>query len=367
MSARPRLRRPRAALAATAAAAAVLLPLAAASPSSAADGLGLKDTYRGAFSGTVVYTQEKSTEDGSNRSSESATFAITLHADDVEFVDDLLLRPVTISNIQVSDGRASRSETGEDHSKTCSGTSVVSPTPAALLPTRGFRPAAAPTDLTLVPFVAADLAMNCTDSDGGAFAESIRLGNLPTDRRPRGGGPFDIALAVPREQVGRSRLTFNPPDRTVANAADCPFRDLYTRTCTVSVRGAALVLDLVHSDDDDLLAPPPLFRAKVTRGARRAEVRATCRSGCGVRIRVFLPGGRLGPRRGFATAAAAVRPLAVRRVTLKPSRQAQTVSLPLGAAARAAARRAGALVLEVTLDPPQGRTVTRSVVAPVTR
>ncbi len=366
MSARLRPRRLRAALAIAAA----TIPLAAAAAAAAAapaPAAGVSTTYRAAFSGTFVYTHERGTEDGSNVSSESATFAVTLHADAVEFVDGLLLRPVVIDRVEVSDGRSSRSERGEDYRKDCSGVTVVSPTPASLLQTQAHLPSAPPNSVTLVPFVAASLSMGCIDEQGRPFVETIELGNLPSGRRPRGGGPFDLKYAIPRERMGDARITFGPYDRTVSNAADCPFRDVYTRTCTVAVRGAALVLDLVSSreePDDGLLAPLGPITPRVTRGARRATTRATCPAGCRARIRVFLPGGRLG--RSFAIPSAA-RPLASRSLTLKPSRRPQTIALPLGAAARAAARRAGALRLELTLDPPKGRTVSRAVVVPVPR
>lgn len=366
MRASSRPRHPRAALALAAATVATAAPAAAllsAAPASAAS-IGVDATYRATFTATIAYDHDRATADGANVSSEHASFAIRLRAD-VAFVDGLLLRPVVISNLTVSDARSSRSETAEDVAKRCGGTSVLSTAPASLLPTRAFRPAAAPTEITLVPFVSADLFMSCTDKQGSVFDESIQLGNLPLGGGRAGGGPFDVAFSLPREQVGREQIVVTPPSQARANGVDCPSREVDTRTCIAAVRSPRLVLDLIESDEDELIAPLGPIAPKVTKGARRAQTRATCPAGCRVRIRVFLPRGRLG--RASAVAAAAARPLAQRSLTLRPSSRPQLVALPLGAAARAAAKRAGALRLELTLDPPAGRTVTRSALAPLAR
>lgn len=369
MSARLRPRRPRAALAAAATTAAVAAALLPAPPAVAADpGLWITATYRATFTATIAYDHDRSTDDGTNVSSEHAEFAVTLRAPAVTFDNGLLVTPVAIPNVTVTAARSSRSETAEDIAKRCSGTSVLSTAPASMLPTRAARPAAPPTTITVVPFLSAALFMSCTDKQGNVFDETIELGNVPPGGR-RSGAPFDVELQVPREDVGRERLIFTPPSQAKANLESCPFKDVDTTTCIAGVRNPKLVLDLIESDAGDLLAPLGPIKPTITRGARRAQTRATCKAGCRIRIRVFLPRGRLGRASAAAApvAAAAARALAERRLTLKPSPRPQLVTLPLGAAARAAAKRAGGLRLELTLDPPAGRTVTRSALAPLAR
>jgi len=222
-----------------------------------------------------------------------------------------------------------------------------------------------------VPFAAAELYMACRDTDGGVFDETLLLTNRPANGGNRGErpfGPYDQVFVVPKERVGTPRLSVAINNQR-ANAADCPDRDIYTRTCATTLRGRLeLLLDDTSErrrdvDVDDLLAPPVLDRrARLERRAREVRVRARCVRGCTLYIPIFeAPRRGRGRTRGRSSAAG--RPLAVKRATLKPSRAFQTVTVPLGAAARRAVLRAGGVRIELVVDPPAGRTVHATLTA----
>jgi hypothetical protein len=352
-----------AALALALVSAAALLPTAA----SAA-------TYRLAYEGEVEYRQVRETEDGAYKETTTANFWVSGRADDIDVVDGRLYGAVSIRDVRVGGARSARvSTTDGGTNKSCNGSTVTTTAPGMLFPgapVYGWPPFSA----ALLPFFGVDLAMRCTDSDGRTFEEAVLITNGSPQGRRALPTRFHVRIDMPKGEDGGEGLVW-PMKRTDTSRRNCPGGgDYYTRVCTTVLDGKVRFLRVREEERRAprtpgggggggglrSVAPAVLGRATLSPDARRAQVKVRCITGCKARVRIFTPK-RAGGRRGKASAAA---PLAARTLELAPGRTSATaITVALDAAAQRAVRTAGGALVEVTLEPPVGGTVRRSLAA----
>lgn len=332
-------------------------------------------TYRVVYDGDVTYRHVRETEDGAFKETTTASFHVSGRAEGAEVVGGKLVGPLAIAPVRVSAGRASRvSTTDQGTDKTCRGERVTSPAPGMLFPAASVYgwPANA---AALLPFLAAELPMTCTDSDGGVGEESVIVSTVARQGVRAPPSRFHVRLDMIAGPGGDIGLEWDMK-RSESALRTCQGRDYYTRVCTTTLDGTVKFLRVRDGDSKpqrggggsggggglDDVAPKVEAPARLSAGASTARVKVRCITGCRARVRIFLP-----PRVGRARlgkVSAATDPLAVRTVTLAPGRRsASAITVGLDAAARRAVAQAGGARVDVTLDPPVGATVHRSLSA----
>lgn len=314
-----------------------------------------------------VYLRTSEATEGSKVTREQVTgFRLRGGFSGLRFVDGRLLTSKSTERVTTSDVSASEKFVNNWGSppivRSCGEGEFENNGDSMIYPVTAFDPSAGPLTVALVPFTSVRFSLLCNIETPQIIGYGGRAHGARTRTRPD--DHFRVTFTIPRDQFGDHEIEL-PIDHHSETLATCPGAsdkpDL--RACVSDVRGTIRLTRTFFSaedaDDDDLIAPLVPVRPRIDRRARRARVGVRCPSGCGVRIRIFLP-----PRRGrgrLGRASAAGGAIADRRTNLRPGRAVRTVTVPIPPARRAALIAAGVARVEVTLDPPRGRTVRRTL------
>lgn len=357
---------------ALAAAGAAALALAAAAPAAQAE---VRHVYDAWFSSGVSYATDEASESGAVTRRTSAKFTASGWFRDLRFIDGRLLtqRPADGARLAYAESElhyVNRDVEPADVTD-CVDRAPRALTPGVANPLWAFDPRASPTAIGIASFgmVAFDLACDVGGTQLGIGVRAHRPGDL-------GPGHLRVEVVVPRDRLGDEQIVLRY-ERTHRAVRDCPgdFVESDLRSCTTVVRGSLRMFrTYVDPPEDDLLAPLTPQRPQVERGARRGRAKVRCPRGCRYRIRIFEPPrrgrgvlGRALPVRAAAppVATASATALASRSGRLPAGRATRTIAVAIPAAKRAALIEAGAAVVAVELDPPRGRTVRATFLAPV--
>ncbi|ADB49573.1 hypothetical protein [Conexibacter woesei] len=347
------------ALAAAALAAALAAPPAAAQAQT-------RHRYDARFDVKVYLRTSEATEVGKVTREQTTSFRVSGTVKGMEFVDGKLVTSRTANGVVTGEVSATERHVNNWENpplvRTCGNGDFTTTGISMMYPLAVFDPQAGPLTVVLIPFTSVEHRLVCNIETPQLIGFGARMHGPRT--RTRADDHFRVTFTIPRDDFGDHTL-----DLKVAHHSEsietCPGRsdkpDL--RACVSDVRGTVRLTRTFMTrlePDDDLLAPLTPVKASVDRRARRAEVKVRCPNGCGVRIRIFLP-----PRRGRGRLgrAAAADTLATRSVRLGPDRAARTVEVAIPPAARPRILAAGMVLFDVSLDPPSGRTVRRTLPA----
>jgi hypothetical protein len=369
---------------ALAAAGAAALALAAAAPAAHAE---VRHVYDAWFSSGVSYATDEASENGNVTRRTSAKFTASGWFRDLRFIDGRLLTQRPAEGTQLDFANAELHYVNRDVEPVdvadCADSAPRVVVPGIANPLWAFDPRAAPTAIGIASFGMVGFDLNC-DVGGTTLGIGV-LAHRPGDLGP---GHLRAEVVVPRDRLGDEQIVLRY-ERVFQDVRRCPgdYVESDLRSCTTAVRGS-LRLFRTYTDaasEDDLLAPPPPKRPRIDRGARRGRAQVRCPRGCRYRIRIFEP-----PRRGRGTlgralpapassaaepvaaaaaatprARAAVAAVASRSGRLPASRTARAISVTIPPARRAALIEAGAALVAIELDPPRGKTVRATFLAPV--
>lgn len=345
-------------------AAALAVALAAAPPTAQAE---VRHVYDAWFSAQLLYDTTEASENGRVTRSTTARIGVTGWLYDLKFIDRRLITQRVARTLKILYSEADSHFVNGDNSppdvNDCDDTSITIGMAGIANPLWAFDPRAGPTTIGFTPVPAAAFAQTCTFGVG-RFA----LGIQPHTPGYLGPEHLRAEVVVPQDKLGDDSIVLEF-GRVRATTRRCPgdFVASDLRTCKTVLTGRMrLYSTYVDEGDDELLAPPLLpKRPTLDRGARRARAPVSCPSGCRTRIRIFLPPragrGRLGEASAagpHARAAAAEAAIATASGKLPASRARRTLSVEIPAAKRAQVVEAGGALVEVSLDPPSGPTVT---------
>lgn len=347
-------------------AAALAVALAAAPP--AAHGQ-VRQVYDAWFSAQLLYDTTEASDSGLVTRETHARIGVTGWLYDLTFIDRRLITQRTAKTLKIlyseADSHYVNSYESPPDVNDCDDHNITIGVAGFANPLRAFDPNAGPTTIGFTPVPAADFGQNCTFGEG-----RFSLGVQPHTPGFLGPDHLRAEIVVPQDQLGDDSIDLQF-GRVRDTPRRCPgtFVESDLRTCKTVLTGRMRLFrtfDDTPEPEDDLLAPPPIRRPQLDRGARRARATVRCPSGCRTRIRIFLPprGGRgrlgegstaAGPRARAAAGAGAV--IASASGRLPAGRAARTLSVAIPASQRAAVLEGGGALVEVTLDPPRGQTV----------
>ncbi|MDW5593748.1 hypothetical protein VSS74_05350 [Conexibacter stalactiti] len=347
-------------------AAACAVALAAAPGAAQAE---VRHVYDAWFSAELLYDTTEASENGRVTRSTTSRIGVTGWLYGLKFIERRLITQRAAETLRILYSEADSHYVNGDDSppdvNDCNDDSLTIGLAGVANPLRVFDPNAGPTTIGFTPVVAAAFAQTCTFGTG-----RFTLGIQPHTPGYLGADHLRAEIVVPQDQLGDDKIDLkfgrvrNTPRR-------CPgtFVEPDLRTCKTVLTGRMRLYSTYVDEGDELLAPPPApaQRPTVDRGARRARATARCPSGCRYRIRIFLAPragrGRLGegsaatagPR---ANAAVAETVIASASGRLPAGRAVRTIDVAIPAAKRAEVIEAGGALVELSLDPPRGRTVT---------
>ncbi|HST39018.1 MAG TPA: hypothetical protein VLK58_05900 [Conexibacter sp.] len=348
-------------------AAALAVALAAAPATAQAE---VRQVYDAWFSAQLLYDTTEASENGRVTRSTESRIGVTGWLYDLTFIDGRLITQRSAKTLKIlyseADSHYVNGDVEPPSVNDCDDHNVTIGLAGFANPLSAFDPKAGPTTIGFTPVPAADFGQNCSYGAG-----RFSLGVQPHSPGALGPDHLRAEIVVPRDKLGDETIDLEY-GRVRSTLRRCPgtFVESDLRTCKTVLTGRMRLyrtFDDTPEPEDELLAPPPIRRPQLDRGASRARATVRCPSGCRTRIRIFLPprGGRgrlgegsaaaAGPRaRAAAGAGAAIASASGR---LPAGRAARTLSVAIPASQRAAVLEGGGALVEVTLDPPAGQTV----------
>lgn len=308
-----------------------LVPAAGAkAPPPAKPSTSVVNTFRAEYEATVTWTHHQ----GTAESNDEDTLSYTVHGTlpDVTFVNGAL-------SVNVS-GRLETSVEGTVTGKTDNPTGTSVSCSGKTVQVRGLAGIGRTRDgFWFVPWLTGTGFGDCTDSNGKP-SKLERQVVWPTPPTPAAEAAPTGATGYRTTARGIDVDDTTKPFRVVSEDDKCPrYEPSRTVSCTFVAEGTLTLTRISRKEEaddtsnDDLLAPdePPRLNRKKTKATTEVE----CRKACDVEALIGVFGGtRKHPK---------VTPIRRKKVRLKANR-ATTISLPVNAAARAAAKR-GRLVM----------------------
>ncbi|HST39019.1 MAG TPA: hypothetical protein VLK58_05905 [Conexibacter sp.] len=347
---------------------AAVLALAATVPAAQAR---VRSLYSAWADVTVTYAAAEATEGGQVTRDTTAKLVMRRVTHNLRFVDGQLVSQGVLETAGFDVAEAKSHYVNRDvqpaEDYTCETAEVDNEFPGAITPMGAFAHRASPTEFGFTPVTLARLDLRC-GANGGRF---MGLGGRMYGPRDLGPDHLRTRIEIPRQQLGDSEIVV-PFSATSRSLARCPGDVIQpnVRSCVTTLAGKIrFYRTYIDPPPADELALAPLTpsRARLDSTATRASTTVRCPRGCSYRIRVFLPPragrGRIGgassaaPRTRASAAAAREIVVATKAGKLPASRAARTLTLAIPAGRRAEVVADGGALIDVTLDPPKGRTV----------
>lgn len=316
---------------------------------------------------TVTYDAAEVTESGQVTRDTTAKLVLRRWSHNLRFLDGQLitqgvLETAAFASVEAKSHYVNRGvQPAEDY--TCQATEAENEVPGAITPMRAYTLRASPTEFGFTPVALARIDLRC-GANGGRL---MGLGGRMYAPRDLGADHLRTRIEIPRDQLGDREIVV-PISATSRSLARCPGDVVQpnVRSCVTTLAGKIrFYRTYIDPPADVLLAPLTPSRAKLDRTATRATATVRCPRGCSYRIRVFLPPragrGRLGgsssaaPRATVAGVGELI--VAARSGRLPASRAARTIEVAIPAARQAEVVAEGGALVQVTLDPPKGGTV----------